>query len=387
MITGITQHIYPQKNCFFNIFWFNSENNWSGSFNLINSGNDDFGIDFNSGKIYQNNNFIYSIAPQRYINLSGNFSKNFFNLFIDNNFLYSKSGNFENISGFSLDWTTGYSWDSPDLFPEIYFYGESPVIDFIYPSSGVISDSISVNISGNIKNNGPFEIYSGSIGAYENNPQSFYFAISGVENWKSGIKINNGSIFNITIVPTNTRLTNRNTYIPLVLKTNAGDIGENLFVNRYNASPVQSLSSTINNSISISNIDSLSQSSHVFNLKFNNTEALTNKATVTISGYFGNDISQNGYQDTFSGSWSLIIDNQNIPFDSGKNIFIGEIDIGPNVFQQTKIFEVYKKIQRANGDIGFTGSAIYNISGNNFLQSGILGSNINIFREYYAFNI
>lgn len=387
MTTGFAQNIYPQKNCSFNIFWFNPDNNWSGSFNLNNAQSTNLNVDFVSGKIYQNKNFIYSILPQQYINLSGNFSKDFFNLFLNDNFLYSITGNFNNISGFSFNWNTGYVWDNKDSFPQVIFYGERPSIDFLYSSSGIISEPIQVGISGNINNNGSFEIYSGSIGAYTNNVQSFYFDISGSNIWGTGIKVNAGEVFYINIIPINTRLTNRNTYIPLMLKTNAGNIGQYLFINRIDAPLTQSLSKIINNSVSLSTTDFLLESSHIFNLNFNNTETNTNKAFITLSGYAGNDISQNGYTDSFSGSWSLILNNQNAQFNSGRNIFTGQIDIAPNRSDQAINFQVYKKLQRPNGDAGFTGSAIYTISGNNFLQSGILGSYINIFREYYAFDI
>lgn len=386
MTTGIVENIYPQKNCSFDLLWFNPDNKWSGNFNLMNS-DKNLKIDFISGKIYQNDNFIYSIQPQEYINLSGNFLQNSFSLFLNNNFLYSRTGIFGNVSGFELNWSSGYIWSNKDFLPQILFYGESPEVDFLYSSSGVISEPIPVAISGSSKNNGPFEIYSGSIGLYPNDPQSFYFAISGVENWKTGIKINAGGIFNINIIPINTRLTNRNTYIPLVLKTNAGNIGRYIFTNRYSELPSQSMSTAINNAVSVSNTDFLYQSSHIFSIDFNNTQNLTNKLTVTVSGYAGNNISQNGYQDTFSGSWFLNLDGQNVPFNSGKNIFIGETNLIPNLFSQNKTFEITKKIQRPNGDIGFTGAALYTVSGNSFLQSGIIGSYINIFREYYAYNI
>lgn len=387
MITGIAENIYPQKNCSFNLLWFNTDNNWSGNFNLGNSESEDLQIDFISGKIYQGSNFIYSIQPQEYISLSGNFLKNSFNLFLNENFLYSKTGIFQNISGFSLNWNTGYVWSNDDFFPQIIFYGELPIVNFLYSTSGVISEPILVTISGSQENNGPFEIYSGSIGAYPNDPQSYYFEISGAENWQSGVKIDNGDTFNINIIPTNTRLSNRNTYIPLVLNTNAGNIGRYIFNNRLDALQSQSVSTTINGDISKSNIDLLSQSSHTFSINFDNTESLTNKAVITLSGYLGNNINQNGYQDTFSGSWFLTLNNQNVSFNTGQNIFIGEIALSPNTFNQNKTFDIIKKIQRPNGDIGFTGSAIYTISGNNFLQTGIIGSYINIFREYYTFNI
>ena len=258
MITGISGDIYPQKDCSFNIYWFNTDNRWSGNFLLKNAEN--LNIEFISGKIYENKNFIYHVTPNQYIELSGNFSKDFVNYFLNKKFLYSRTGNFQEISGFYLNWTTGYIWSDLNFLPQISFYGEQPQIDFVYSTTGTISEPIKVSISGNQNNNGPFEIYSGRIGFYENDPQSYYFAISGVENFASGIKIDNGEIFDINILPINTQLPNRNTYIPLALITNAGTIGQNLFVNRLNAPQNQSFSVNINNSISLLDTDLLYQS-------------------------------------------------------------------------------------------------------------------------------
>lgn len=496
MITGFTNYIYPQKNCIFNFFWDNPQNNWSGNFQIIGTDNDTLNIKFISGKIFDNNNFIYSFQPQTFIDISGNYSENYFNIFLNNQFIYSKTGSFGKASGLSFNWTTGYSWDNVALFPKTFFYGELPVIDFIYEPSGFSSDEMQITLSGNQNNNGPFILYSGEIGRYSNfnnNIQSFYFEISGVNDWATGITINKNEIFNFNITPVEERLPFINTYVPLILHTNAGIIGRNLFVSRLRKPPAQELVLNINPSTSISNINSLLRSSFIFDLIFKNTEKETKDAVIIIRDYEANNIDKDGYKDSFPESWSLTIDGENIEFSNvtipvtgfisgylsggnfyafsqnyypsglsgfsgiyiqdnttqalyfpsgeyfdGFNYFVGEyfnlksgfaysgfnsgysqygsgfypteglvtgsmtgiigsrniggvfsgkMNIQPNIFEQNKKIEVYKQIEQPDGNIGFTGSAIYSISGNNFYKTGIIGSNLNIFRQYYSYSV
>jgi hypothetical protein len=388
MITGFTNYIYPQKNCIFNFFWNNEQNNWSGNFEIVSNANQNLNINFVSGKIFDENNFIYSFQPQSVVNISGNYSENYFNIFLNDQYIYSKTGIFGKASGFSFNWTTGYSWDSQDFFPKTFFYGELPIIDFIYENSGFSTDDIEVTLSGNKNNNGPFILYSGEIGRnsnFNNNIQSLYFGISGVNDWSAGIEIDKNQIFNFNIIQLQDRLPFVDTYIPLILHTNAGIIGRNLFISRYKKSPAQDLLLSINPSTSISEANSLLRSSFIFDLTFKNTDKETSEAYIFISGYEGNNINQNGYQDTFTGSWSLIIDGQNALLTG--ELYSGKMNIRPNIFEQNKKIEVYKQIEQPNQNIGFTGSAFYSISGNNFYKTGVLGSSINIFREYYSYTV
>lgn len=388
MITGITQYIYPQKDCAFDFFWNNSQNNWSGSFEILTSNGAILNLNFISGKIFDNQNFIYSFQPQSLVNISGNCSSNYFNLFLNNQFIYSKTGNFDQISGFSLNWTTGYEWDFSGLFPKIFFYGQQPSIDFIYEPSGFYSDPITVMLSGNINNNGPFILNSGEIGRYSsfnNNTQSLYFEISGASAWNSGIKIDKNDTFNFNIIQKQDALPFSDTYIPLILHTNAGILGRNLYIKRYKNIPVQAILLNIEPSISISNINSFLRSLFILDLTITNPDRQTNELLITVSGFESNDILKDGYQDSFTGSWSLILNGQTVPVTNG--ILSGSIPVDPNIFQQSKRIEIFKQIEQENNNIGFTGSAIYSISGNNFYKTGIIGSYMNIFREYYSYYI
>ena len=380
--------------------------------------------------------------------------------------------------------------------PKVFFYGQLPVIDFLYEASGFTYDPIEVTISGNENNNGPFVLYSGEIGRnsnFKSNIQSFYFGISGVDSWGTGIEIDKKETFKFNILPLEDRLPGTETYIPLILHTNAGIIGRNLYLNRFIKLDPEKLSLEINPSISVSSFNSFARSSFIFDFTLNNAEKETTDAIILISGYEANNINKDGYQDTFSKSWSLVIDGENIQFSnvispvtgfisgylSGDNfypfsqnnspsglsgfsgiyiqddttqslyfpsgeffngfdyfigkyfninsgfvysgfnsgysqhgsgfyptqglltgsmtgiigsrniggLFSGKMNIRPGIFEQNKKIEVYKQIEQPGGNIGFTGSAIYSISGNNFYVTGILGSYMNIFREYYSYVI
>jgi len=387
-------YLYHQSGISFGFNWFNSNNSWTGELNFLTSAVNSPSIRFQSGKILNSNNeFIYGLGMPKMQNtyISGNLFENSFNFFVNDVKVYSESGNFYRCSGISINWQSGYDWDDIDGFPKLQIYGDKPLIYFNNTITGSKSDIINVMVSGAQTNNGPFRIYSGSIGGdsfltgiglYS---QSKYFQISGLENWHTGVPVYPGKTFNITIVPRQ-EASFDNIFIPLILYLeNQSEINLDLVVNRSNAFPNQYFSIRNEHAISINNLGYVNA---VFpmQISINYSKPETNLLFYSISGLNNNNVEIDGITGSFSGSWSAYIGENFGIYNSGTNRITGSTTLVPSAISQLIYLNINKNIQIGN-NVGFTGAANYYISGNGIFQTGSFCVDKNKFRQFYTYTL
>jgi|LakMenE18May11ns_1017448.scaffolds.fasta_scaffold9938741_2 hypothetical protein len=361
-------NFYPQSGISFSISYMNYDNFYSTNFDFL-SQNVREKITIESGKIKdKSDNFIYFVDPKnKFFNLSGNLSKNNFNLSIDNNIIYNTTGDYGFCSGINLSWNGSLNFEK-DL--DIKINGDRPLYNIIYKQADYYKNPLNLKISGDQNNSFPFVVHDININPTSN--ATNYFVFSGNQN--KNIQIDPQSYVDLTILQSEPY---SSYYLPLVLNTNFGTINQTLSILRF-SNPLESGVLSVVGNVVVGSLDTLNISDLYSNwniiLDLYSTYSKTSGFFVTLSGLQNNNRFLNGYQDSFTGSWfikpntanttawfnfdlpvknNLILssntnNNQNI-YSNTSNGYITNSEFGGRIFQQSGIQEYHKKYWTITG--------------------------------------
>lgn len=328
---------YPQSGISFNISYINYDNFYSAEFDFLSSNSNNPKLIIESGKIKdKDKNFIYFVdSNNKFFNISGNLSDKNFNLFVNNNTIYSKDNNYGFCSGINLSWNGSINFEK-DL--DIQINGDVPLYSFEYKRVDYYLNPLQLKISGNQNNVFPFFVYKAEI-----NPLSAaanYFHFSGNSN--INFQVENGGYKELTILQKDVY---NSYFLPIILYTNFGKISQILPILRF-SNPPESGILTINGSVVAGSEFTFDKTSlySSWNLIFDlyNTQSKTSGFYITISGLDSNGIYNNGYQDSFTGSWYANKNRDNTTAVFGFDI---EFSTGITFYDNTNNLQIlYNKI-------------------------------------------
>lgn len=354
-----TYNFYPQTGFSF-IYEFTPVNNFfSGSIIFLNSGTEN-SINFLSGKINNHSGeFVSSRNQDQYLKISGNMSTNNFNYYINDKLIYIEGLEYGFCSGISIK--SNLSKEQQNEY--IRVYGDNPSYSITNDKEVYSNQPINLYISGSSNNFQNFSIYEIQIGGTLNQtlgnsnyvPRN-YFSISGQNVWESGLSISPGYVYNLVLEQTDFIYSKAGgyIYIPMYMETSFGTSYFVIFVKILNEFDVETMYTR--------NITQKSELTAGFFIDFSFTplKASNKDFFIYISGLNGNNFSNNGFRDTFTGSWTISIDDEE------------DFEFYPNIIETNNI-EFFDSTNNLTHNIQKSGNYYTPIISENNTISGLSG--------------
>jgi hypothetical protein len=256
-----------------------------------------------TGKIKnKDNKFIYNNNPNNNsFEISGNLSTSEFNLFFENLFIYTETGNFGACSGFNV------YWDNIDLENNLNLSirGDRAYQEYFYKSYDYYENPFYVKISGNENNFGKIIIYNAKI--RNTNYADTAFEFSG----NTYLELEPGEAKDLVILQ---KLPYESVIIPFVMETNYGKI-YNTFKTIRGTMPPESGDVTIfvglltGNELITGDLGNQPYASWAINFEMD--YAYGSGFYFQLSGLSGNNNFINNHKDEFSNSWFANYEGQN----------------------------------------------------------------------------
>jgi len=325
-------NFYPQDNgVSFETSFSNYDNNWTGCIDFISSGPDNFKLNFQSGKVLdEDGNFIcpinlpYAGKSLNNFNIySGNIFNRNFNLFFNNEKIFSSKTdkNYGAISGVRL-YSNNIFWQSNGV--RLNIGAKSfPRYSIIFSGSGMYQDKfIPISISGNSANKYPIKINKINLGNSENTPAADvipYLYVSGAApSYDQPLVISPGQKYDFNLVKIDpTR--NLQGIIPLFLATDFGGYLERLQYQDYlrTVFPQSSRLDVVLNYTPVTITNPSSEFVGSLLLSVYNSTNLFSGITIYVSGGDGNDRCDSNICDSFYPNWRFATitsgNNEGIP--------------------------------------------------------------------------
>lgn len=371
-------NFYPQSGISFNISYINYDNFYTAEFDFFSSNSNNQKLIIESGKIKdKDKNFIYFInSKNKFFKISGNYSRENFNLFVEDKIIYNSNGNFGFCSGIDISWNGSVNFEK-DL--DIVINGDRPSFSFDYKKVDYYLNPLKLKISGSENNSFPFII--NKIEINPTNTAFQYFTFSGGDLFTKNLEIAPGQYKEFAIIQNGTY---SNYFLPIVLDTNFGKITETLPILRFSNPPesgVLKIETNISPGSEFTLNDNDLYSNWNFILDLYNTQIKTSGFYIQISGLDNNAITSNNYKDSFTGSWLAWPNRNNTIASFGFDILTSKINLSDNTNNKQHIYGANNSSYQA--DSGYYGR-LFSASGIPEYHKkywNITGITVNIFKS------